>query len=176
VTIIQVGGQTDRYAAVKAGVVDGTVVIPPLSGAAQRSGFNTIFNMTKLGIPYPQEGVVVSRQYIANRRDTLLRFLKGHTVKACATSRRQGVRHRSFGKEPPDGFQEDRQALEDSFQEVVLEQMLKIPNPNLEATKMGIELLGKDRPAKMSADPKDYVDTSLMSELEKSGFFQNLYK
>jgi len=54
--------------------------------------------------------------------------------------------------------------------------MLKIPNPNLEATKMGIELLGKDRPAKMSVDPKDYVDTSLMSELEKSGFFQSPYK
>ena len=33
--------------------------------------------MTKLGIPYPQEGVVASRQYIAKRRDTLLRFLKG---------------------------------------------------------------------------------------------------
>ncbi len=176
VTIVQVGGQTDRYAALKAGVVDGTVVIPPLSGAAQRSGFNTIFNMTKLGIPYPQEGVVVSRQYIANRRDTLLRFLKAYS---------EGVRDLKGDKEFAIAVlaknlrmdsKKDRQALEDSFQEVVLEQMLKIPNPNLEATKMGIELLGKDRPAKMSADPKDYVDTSLMSELEKSGFFQNLYK
>jgi hypothetical protein len=70
----------------------------------------------------------------------------------------------------------DRDALEDSFQEVVIEQMLKIPNPNLEAVKMGIEILGKERPAKASADPKDYVDTSLMLELEKSGFFQSLYK
>src|SRR5262249_34438258 len=71
VTILQVGGQTERYAALKAGVVDGTIVIP------QRAEFNEIFNMTKLNIPYPQEGVVASRQYIAKRRDILLRFLKG---------------------------------------------------------------------------------------------------
>src|SRR5215470_8361970 len=78
VTILQVGGQTARYAALRAGAVDGTVVIPPLSGAAQRAGYNTLFNMTKLGIPYPQEGVVVSRHYIAAQRDTILRFLKGY--------------------------------------------------------------------------------------------------
>ena len=176
VTILQVGGQTERYAALKAGVVDGTVVIPPLSGAAQRAGFNTIFNMTKLGIPYPQEGVVASRQYIAKRRDTLLRFLKGFV---------EGVRDLKADKEFAIAIiakhlrmdpKKDREALEDSFQEVVIEQMLKIPNPNLEAVKMGIELLGKERPAKMSADPKDYVDTTLMLELEKSGFLQSLYK
>ena len=176
VTILQVGGQTERYAALKAGVVDGTVVIPPLSGAAQRAGFNTIFNMTKLGIPYPQEGVVASRQYIAKRRDTLLRFLKGFV---------EGVRDLKADKEFAIAVmakhlrmdpKKDREALEDSFQEVVIEQMLKIPNPNLEAVKMGIELLGKERPAKMSADPKDYVDTSLMLELEKSGFLQTVYK
>jgi NitT/TauT family transport system substrate-binding protein len=176
VTILQVGGQTERYAALRAGVVDGTVVIPPLSGAAQRAGFNTIFNMTKLGIPYPQEGVVANRQYIAKRRDTLLRFLKGFV---------EGVRDLKADKEFAIAVmakhlrmdpKKDREALEDSFQEVVIEQMLKIPNPNLEAVKMGIELLGKERPAKMSADPKDYVDTTLMLELEKSGFLQSVYK
>jgi NitT/TauT family transport system substrate-binding protein len=176
VTILQVGGQTERYAALRAGVVDGTVVIPPLSGAAQRAGFNTIFNMTKLGIPYPQEGVVASRQYIDKRRDTLLRFLKGFV---------EGVRDLKADKEFAIAVmakhlrmdpKKDREALEDSFQEVVIEQMLKIPNPNLEAVKMGIELLGKERPPKMSADPKDYVDTTLMLELEKSGFLQSVYK
>ena len=66
VTILQVGGQTERFAALKGGTVDGTVVIPPLSGAAQRLGYNALINMTELGIPYPQEGVVVSRQMIGS--------------------------------------------------------------------------------------------------------------
>ena len=176
VTILQVGGQTERYAALKAGVVDGTVVIPPLSGAAQRAGFNEIFNMTKLGIPYPQEGVVASRQYIAKRRDTLLRFLKGFVEAVRDLKADKEFAIAVLAKHLRMDPKKDREALEDSFQEVVIEQMLKIPNPNLEAVKMGIELLGKERPAKSSGDPKDYVDMTLMAELEKAGFLQSVYK
>ena len=78
VTIVQVGGQTERFAALKANTVDGTVVIPPLIGAAQRLGYNGLINMTKLGIPYPQEGVVVSRQILTTRREMVIRFLKAY--------------------------------------------------------------------------------------------------
>ena len=134
VTILQVGGQTSRFAALKAGTVDGTVVIPPLSGAAQRLGYNAVINMTKLGIPYPQEGVVVTRARLASRRDTVMRFLKAYL---------EGVRELKIDKEfaifvmakylrtDP---KKDREALEDSFQEVIVEQMLKVPQINLEAT------------------------------------------
>jgi NitT/TauT family transport system substrate-binding protein len=176
VTILQVGGQTSRFAALKAGTVDGTVVIPPLSGAAQRLGYNALINMTKLGIPYPQEGVVVTRQLLASRRDTVMRFLKAYL---------EGVRELKVDKDfaifviakylrmDP---KKDREALEDSFQEVIIEQMLKVPHINLEATKVALDLLGKERPANASTDPKDYVDGSLMQELIKSGFIDNLYK
>jgi NitT/TauT family transport system substrate-binding protein len=176
VTILQVGGQTSRFAALKAGTVDGTVVIPPLSGAAQRLGYNAVINMTKLGIPYPQEGVVVSRQLLASRRDMVTRFLKAYL---------EGVRELKVDKEfaifviakylrmDP---KKDREALEDSFQEVIIEQMLKVPHINLEATKTALDLLEKERPANASTDPRDYVDGSLMQELIKSGFIDSLYK
>jgi NitT/TauT family transport system substrate-binding protein len=176
VTIVQVGGQTERYAALKSGVVDGTVVIPPLSGAAQRAGFNSIINMSKLGIPFPQEGVVASRQYIATRRDTLLRFLRAYLEAVRDLKADKEFAIAVIAKHLRMDPKRDRQALEDSFQEVVVEQMLKIPHPSLAAVKMGIELLGKDRPAKASGDAKDYIDASLMQELEKTGFIQSLYK
>jgi NitT/TauT family transport system substrate-binding protein len=176
VTILQVGGQTERYAALRSGVVDGTVVIPPLSSAAERAGFNSLLNMAKLGIPYPQEGVVASRQYIASRRDTLLRFLRAYLEAVRDLKAEKEFAIAVMAKHLRMDPKKDRQALEDSFQEVVIEQMLKIPYPSLEAVKMGIELLGKDRPAKVSGDPKDYIDASLMQELEKSGFIQALYK
>jgi NitT/TauT family transport system substrate-binding protein len=176
VAILQVGGQTARYAALKAGAVDGTVVIPPLTGAAQRAGYNTIFNMTKLGLAYPQEGVVASRQYIASHRDILLRFLKGYIEGVRDLKLDKSFALATLAKHLRMDPKNDREALEDSYQEVILDQMLKVPVPNLEAVKTGIELLGKDRPAKASVEPKDYVDMSFMQELEKSGFFLNLYK
>jgi NitT/TauT family transport system substrate-binding protein len=176
VTIVQVGGQTARYAALKAGAVDGTVVIPPLSGAAQRSGYNTIFNMTKLGIPFPQEGVVASRQYIAAHRERMLRFLRAflEAVKDLKTDKEFAiaVMAKNLRLDP----KKDREALDDSFQEVIVEQMISVPHPNLEAVKFALDLLEKERPSKASTDPRDYVDSSLMQELVKSGFVQSLYK
>ncbi|HVR15994.1 MAG TPA: ABC transporter substrate-binding protein, partial [Candidatus Limnocylindrales bacterium] len=169
VTILQVGGQTERFAALKGGTVDGTVVIPPLSGAAQRLGYNALINMTELGIPYPQEGVVVSRQMIGSRRETIIRFLKAYIegVKELKTDKEFAIavmaKHLRLDRK------KDREALEDSFKEVVIEQMLKIPSINLEAIKVGLDLLGKDKPARASSNPRDYVDGTLMQELVKSG-------
>src|SRR5580765_5779800 len=176
VTILQVGGQTERFAALKANTVDGTVVIPPLSGAAQRLGYNALINMTELGIPYPQEGVVVSRQMIGSRRETIIRFLKAYIegVKELKTDKEFAIavmaKHLRLDRK------KDREALEDSFKEVVIEQMLKIPSINLEAIKVGLDLLGKDKPARASSNPRDYVDGTLMQELVKSGFTEQLYK
>jgi NitT/TauT family transport system substrate-binding protein len=176
VTILQVGGQTERFAALKANTVDGTVVIPPLSGAAQRLGYNALINMNKLGIPYPQEGVVVSRQLLASRREMVTRFLKAYI---------EGVKELKNDKEFAIGIlakhlrmdlKKDREALEDSFQEVVIEQMQKVPGINIEAIKVGLDLLGKDKPPTASNNPRDYVDGSLMQELVKSGFIDQLYK
>ena len=118
VTILQVGGQTERFAALKGGTVDGTVVIPPLSGAAQRLGYNALINMTELGIPYPQEGVVVSRQMIGSRRETIIRFLKAYIegVKELKTDKEFAIavmaKHLRLDRK------KDREALEDSFKEV----------------------------------------------------------
>jgi hypothetical protein len=70
----------------------------------------------------------------------------------------------------------DREALEDSFQEVIIEQMLKVPGINLDAIKVGLDLLGKDKPSTASSNPRDYVDGSVMLELVKSGFVDQLYK
>jgi NitT/TauT family transport system substrate-binding protein len=165
VTIVQVGGQTERFAALKANTVDGTVVIPPLTGAAQRLGYNGLINMTKLGLPYPQ-----------TRREMVIRFLKAYI---------EGVKELKADKEFAVGIlakhlrmdrKKDREALEDSFQEVVIEQMLKVPNINLEAIRVGLDLLGKDRPASASNNPRDYVDGSLIQELVKGGFIDQLYK
>jgi NitT/TauT family transport system substrate-binding protein len=176
VAILQVGGQTSRLAALKAGTVDGTVVIPPLSGAAQRLGYNVLFSMTKLGISYPQEGIVVSRQYLSSHRETVIRFLKAflEAVKELKTDKEFAIA--TLAKHLRMDPKKDREALEDSFQEVIVEQMLKVPQVNLEAIKVALDLLGKDRPASASTNPRDYADTSLMQEMIKNGFAEQIYR
>jgi NitT/TauT family transport system substrate-binding protein len=50
VTLVPIGSQTDRYNALKTGVVDATTVNPPLNLTAQKEGYHEIYNLEDLGI------------------------------------------------------------------------------------------------------------------------------
>jgi hypothetical protein len=53
--------------------------------------------------------------------------------------------------------------------------MLRVPRTSLEGVKTILE--GLDRiPAAKTADPRRFVDSSLIDELEKEGFLKTLYK
>src|SRR5581483_8926838 len=45
VTLVPIGSQSDRYNALKSGVVDATTVNPPLNLTAQREGYHEIYNL-----------------------------------------------------------------------------------------------------------------------------------
>lgn len=176
VVILQVGGQSARFAALKAGSIDGTVVISPFTVAAQRLGFNILFNMAKLGILYPQEGVVVSRPYLSKNRQTVLDFLKGFAegIRDIKADKQfaMSVMAKHFRLDP----RKDREALEDAYQDVVTGQILKDPKPNLDSIKAALELINMKSKVKFSMDPRQYADLSLIEELERSGFISKLYK
>ena len=176
VTILQVGGQSSRFAALKAGSIDGTVVIAPFTGAAKRLGYNVLFNMAKLGIPYPQEGVVVSRNFISKHRATILNFLKAFVegIRDIKTNKEFAidVMARNFHLDPV----KDRDALEDAYQDVVLEQIVENPQPDIKSIKAALELINQSRQIRNSADPQTFIDASFMDELDKSGFVKSLYK
>jgi NitT/TauT family transport system substrate-binding protein len=176
VVILQLGGQSARFAALKAGSIDGTIVISPFTVSAQRLGFNLLFNMAKLGIPYPQEGVVASRQYIARHRQTVLNFLKAFAEAIRDIKVNKEFAISVMAKHLKIDPKKDRDALEDAYQDIVAEQIVKNPQPNLNAIKAALELLNVNNDMKASMDPKRYVDASLMEELEKSGFISSLYK
>ena len=53
--------------------------------------------------------------------------------------------------------------------------MLRVPRTSLEGVKTILE--GMDRiPGAKTADPRRFVDSSVLDELEKEGFFKTLYK
>lgn len=52
----------------------------------------------------------------------------------------------------------------------------EVPYPNSEGVKTMLDDLAPKNPKAASADPKTYVDMSLVGELDKSGFIKQLYK
>ncbi len=176
VTFLQVGGQTARLAALKAGSVDGTVFATPLIGVAKKQGFKELFKMSQLKIYYPHEGIAVSRAYIPAHRETISRFLKAFVESVHAMKSNKEFALSAIAGHLKLDPVKNRDALESGYEDDVLGLYEKNPRPSLDAIKFILDLLGKDGKTKIkSSNPKDYVDTSFIDELNQAGFIDALY-
>jgi NitT/TauT family transport system substrate-binding protein len=176
VTFIQVGGQTARLTALKAGSIDGTVFATPLTGVAKRMGFRDLFKMQQLGIFYPHEGIVVSRSYIPGHRDTISRFLKAFVETVHAMKTKKDFAMSAMAAHLRLNPVKDREALEEGYEDEVLGHYEKNPRPSADAIKFILDIMTKDGKTKLkSTDPRDYIDTSFIDELNKAGFIDALY-
>jgi NitT/TauT family transport system substrate-binding protein len=176
VTFLQVGGQTARLSALKSGSIDGTVFATPLSGVAKKMGFRELFKMSQLAIFYPHEGIVVSRSYIPLHRDTITRFLKAFVETVHAMKTRKDFAISTMAGHLRLDPVKDRDALEEGYQDEVLGHYEKNPRPSPDAIKFILDVMNKDGKTKVkSSDPKDYIDTSFIDELTKTGFIDALY-
>lgn len=177
VTFLQVGGQTDRFLALKSGAVDGTVIAPPLSGIADKLGFNVFFRMAELNIDYPHEGVVVSREYTRTRRETITRFLKAFIESMHAMKMDKKFAVSMMAKDMKLDPVRDRDELEGAYEEAVLRLYEGNPRPNTKGVQFILDLLKKDKSFKFKApmDPRYYVDATFMDQIEQSGFVKALY-
>jgi NitT/TauT family transport system substrate-binding protein len=82
VTLVPIGSQTDRYNALKAGVVDATTVNPPLNLTAQREGYHEIYTLEDLGIAGISVSLYATPATVNNRPRLVERFLAAMTETA----------------------------------------------------------------------------------------------
>ena len=76
VIILQAGGQTERFAALRAGAVDAAIVSPPLNLAGRALGFNEVIDLSESGVPYAHQEIVAQKDFIDRNPDLVLRTLR----------------------------------------------------------------------------------------------------
>ena len=52
---------------------------------------------------------------------------------------------------------------------------LKVPYPSGRAIKDTLDVLAKDIPKAKDADPRDFIDNSVLKEIEASGYIESVY-
>src|ERR1044072_1419473 len=65
--------------------------------------------------------------------------------------------------------------LEKSYDLMASTYYAKTPYPSMQGVKTVLEFLAKDNPKAKSADPNSFVDSSIVKELDQSGFINKLY-
>ena len=172
VLLVQVGGAPTRLSALSANAIDAAIVDPPDHKKAQEAGMRVLANMEEMNIPFQHTGLVTSRAQLAKAPDIARRVIKSFVEGIHLASVNAEVPKKAFRKYMR--LQQERE-LEDAYQ-VLRGFMQRKPYPTLEGFKAVFAELAEQIPAAKNADPKDFVDTRILEELDRSGYIDGLYR
>ncbi|MBI2357638.1 MAG: ABC transporter substrate-binding protein, partial [Deltaproteobacteria bacterium] len=84
VTILQIGSTPARFAALKAGGVDASIVWFPVTEIAKAQGFNKLFDLKEMFPEWPYETFAARESWLAREKGQAVKFLRAY---------QRGVRH-----------------------------------------------------------------------------------
>ena len=163
VTIVQVGGIPELLAAMKAGAISGGSLSPPVLTAAKKAGFKELGDFESLDYKYPAVAIATTRGFIQRQRSTALNFLRAEIegIHAIRTQKNfaMNVLKKYMRISDPD-------IIEEGYR-YALRFIQPRPLPTVEETRAVLEEL--KRP---DAKPENFIDLSLMQELDREKFFE----
>jgi NitT/TauT family transport system substrate-binding protein len=171
VAIRGVGGVPETVAALKAKVVQAGTLSPPSSFVAQKAGFKMLFDMSSLGVDYISSGLGVKKSAIASNRQEVKQFLMAMIEGAKILTSDEEFALRVLGKHTRIS---DREILKQSYS-YLRPYFLKVPYPSARAIKDTLDILSKEIPRARDADPGEFIDNSVVKEIEASGYIENIY-
>ena len=170
--IIATGENPQRLAALARNLTQFTLLGEPLVKEAEKMGFRDLFDIGTLKIPYHVNAVVTREKTVRERRPFVAKVVRAFTEALHFIKTNKEETKALIGKNlkttDPEGLERAYRAYNGAFPE--------IPYPNAEGVKTLLDDIAPRTPKAATADPKSFVDLSLVQELESSGFIKQLYK
>jgi ABC-type nitrate/sulfonate/bicarbonate transport system substrate-binding protein len=171
VTIVQLNEMGLLVQGLVNGVIDAAPISIPSNIRAKNLGFVELFDMTKINKTYITGTVVTRKRFIDSQREVAKRFMKSFLE-----GMKTYLEDEDFSVKVIQKW--TRAKSRDEVREAYLLQahhMLRVPRTPLDGVKTILE--GMERiPAAKTADPRRFIDSSVIDELEKEGFLKTLYK
>jgi ABC-type nitrate/sulfonate/bicarbonate transport system substrate-binding protein len=172
-TGLQLGGQPEMMAALKSGAVQGAMLNAEFAILARREGYRELVDVAALGLTFPGSGLNSSRTFIRNRRDTVVRVLRAYV-----DAIHYGITQKKFAVGVLGKYLKSQDVpFLGAVHEMYLGKYIpKIPYPSAESMKRALDDIAERDPRAKSARAEQFIDASLMQELEKEGFLKQLWK
>ena len=173
VKLIQIGRMPDIATAISQRTVDGGVISFPTSVQAEKLNIKTLLDFGESDFVLPATTVVISRRYGKSQRDDVLRFLKAYLegTRRLFADRELGIRAlRKYG-----GIS-DRDMLSNTYDLFTSRYIKKIPTINRKGVENSLNLIAENNPRAKNRKAEEFMDTSFMDDLEKTGFIKSLWK
>ncbi len=173
VTILQLGNHPAQLAALEAGRVQGVMLSMPTSLRAKKAGFPMLADLQMLGLEYQHTSIATSRTLLKTKpelaRDFLRAYIEG--IHYAKTHRKETIE--VLGKYLR---VDDKEVLDETYETLVTTLMPEKPYPTIKGVQTILREFGTKDPAARSARPEQFVDSSLVKELDSTGFIDRLYK
>jgi ABC-type nitrate/sulfonate/bicarbonate transport system substrate-binding protein len=176
VEIIQVGSSPAMLASLDNGGIDGAVLTMPTFFVADDKGYRVIGEPADMGIVYLQNTLESTRSYVRKNRDQVLRFLKGYIEGIAYFKKHKKESIDAMRKQLRIQSEQERENryLELSYNLLASKYYNDAPYPSLPAVQTILDNLAKTEPKARGADPRAFVDDSLVKELDDSGFIKSV--
>lgn len=175
VTFIQIGSTPERFAALRAGTVDGAVQAALFKPVLAQQGLNNLISLYDMRIPYCSGGFGVGAE-------TLKKFprLVEATMRAVARG------HVFLGKGPEDQSKSimsrymrlpvSDPRLAASYTFFAKDAYFGTPKITPEAARTTLDMMAETDPSWKKERAENFIDTSIMSRLETEGFIEMIQK
>lgn len=173
VTILQMGDQATRLAALASGNVRAAIVNGPATVLARKRGFHALVDLSLEGLEFQQSGMVATKSFIKSRPDTLRSFLKTliESIHLFKTNKEMSLQVMALYTKT-----KDLEALEEGYQVFAHKVLDKKPYVRDEALRPILDQAAVKKPDAKGAKPSQFYDNRFIEELDKSGFIDSLYR
>jgi len=178
VQILQLGSSPANLASLDSRAIDGAVLTLPTFFVAEERGYRLLADPVDLDIIYLQNSIDTTRSYLKRNRDQALRFVKGFCegMAYFKKNKRDSVAVMQKKLRIQSAQEKDTKYLEMSYNLLATKFYNQIPYATPKAVETTLDFVGIEDPKAKGADPKQFLDESIVRELETSGFFKNLYE
>jgi ABC-type nitrate/sulfonate/bicarbonate transport system substrate-binding protein len=171
VTLVQIGGDAERLAALSRGTIDAAALSFPGYAKAQKLGYTMLWDSSK-EIAYPWIEVVTRRATIQRDRERVLSYMKAH-LEGIARFKQDATFGRRVIKRT---LKIDDEGLVSDSYLLFAKTFSILPYPNVAGMRTSIEYVAQTRPDVSRHKPEEFIDASFVDELEKTGFIKKLYE
>jgi ABC-type nitrate/sulfonate/bicarbonate transport system substrate-binding protein len=171
--VIQVGGVTDVFNALRAGALDAAVINAELAILGRREGFRELADIAKMGINFPTSSAVTTRSFIKRNENAVRKFIRGF-VEGVHFAKTQRVAAINIMKKYLRSS--DAAMFDELYDMYILRNIPRIPRPSPESLKTVLDQMAETDPRVAHLKPEQFIDARFFQELDREGFIQKLWK
>ena len=165
------GSQSERYNAMVQDIIQAIIITPPLDVRGKRDGFNLIFHLNDLNLPFIYSSVHTNSKTLKERPWLVQKFVAAMAESAHFVEKNPDKAKASVAKALKLNDPEVLQSSYDAYARSLINRRMIVPaNQVAEAVE-----LAREAGTSVRRKAADLYDNSFAEDLEKSGFLKELW-